>query len=65
MPNNTQKRFMLLIQYYNNFSHWMGVLKLKLIRPSQLDPSNRKLLAAAQQAGLSPEEIIRKSVEAA
>jgi hypothetical protein len=30
-----------------------------------LDPSNRKLPAIAQQAGLSPDEIIRKSVEAA
>ncbi|HXA44140.1 MAG TPA: hypothetical protein VNZ25_01435 [Candidatus Angelobacter sp.] len=39
--------------------------KSKLIRPSELDPSNRKLLAAAQQAGLNPDEIIRKSVEAA
>ncbi len=37
----------------------------KLIKPSDLESSNRKLLAVAQQAGLSSEEIIRKSLQAA
>jgi len=39
--------------------------KSKLIKPSELDLSNRKLLAAAQQAGLPTDEIIRKSLHAA
>ena len=36
-----------------------------LIRPTDLDASNRKLLAAARQVGLNADEIIRKSLEAA
>ncbi len=39
--------------------------KSKLIKPSDLESSNRKLLALAQQAGLSSDEIIRKSLQAA
>jgi hypothetical protein len=39
--------------------------KSKLIKPSELDLSNRKLLAAAQKVGLSTDEIIRKSLQAA
>ena len=41
------------------------MLKSKSIKPSDLDPSNRRLLATAKQAGLSSDEIIRKSLEAA
>lgn len=39
--------------------------KSKLIKPSDLELSNRKLLALAQQVGLSSDEIIRKSLQAA
>jgi hypothetical protein len=39
--------------------------KPKNIKPSDLNASNRRLLHAAQQAGLSSDEIIKKSVEAA
>jgi hypothetical protein len=39
--------------------------KPKNIKSSDLNASNRRLLYAAQQAGLSSDEIIRKSVEAA
>jgi hypothetical protein len=39
--------------------------KSKNIKPSDLTASNRRLLYVAQQAGLSPDEIIRKSMEAA
>lgn len=37
----------------------------KNIKPSDLNASNRLLLYAAQQAGLSPDEIIKRSLEAA
>jgi hypothetical protein len=39
--------------------------KSKSIKLSQLDLANRKLLAAAQNAGLSPDEIICNSLKAA
>jgi len=39
--------------------------KSKIIRPSDLEPDNRKLLAAAQQAGLCSDEIILNSLQAA
>ena len=39
--------------------------KLNSIKPSELDSSNRKLLTAARKVGLSSDEIIRKSLQAA
>ena len=39
--------------------------KLNSIKHSELDSSNRKLLAAAREVGLSSDEIIRKSLQAA
>jgi hypothetical protein len=41
------------------------MLESKLIKPSDLNSSNRKLLTVAQQVGLSSDEIIRKSLQAA
>jgi len=54
-----------VIMYYPIRSYRLCMSKTKLIRFSDLDESNRKLLATARQAGLCPDEIIRKSLEAA
>jgi hypothetical protein len=43
----------------------MEMPKSKLIKLSELDSSNRKLLAAARQAGLSSDKIIFESLQAA
>ncbi len=53
------------MQYYSIRDTRFGMSKSKSIRLSELDSSNRKLLAAAQQAGLSSDEIIQKSLLAA
>jgi len=53
------------MQYYYTKCTGFGMSKSKSIKSSELNSSNRKLLAAAGQVGLSSDEIIRKSLQAA